>query len=272
MIKGMTGFGQAQREVLGGRFSLEIKSLNHKFLDTVFHLPQGFGMFEERIKKQIKKKLKRGRIVVSMNFNVPPRQNVILNKSLAKDYFNRLKALKKQLGLKEPIKLNDVISLSGIVEVQHSQISSDAWPKITSAVAEALDNLVEMRHTEGMSIHNDIYSKLYQLQEALVIIPRRAKIIISQKRKALSAEELPLFLKSTDINEEITRLKYHINNFRSKVKKQSVSGKELDFISQELQREINTVGAKLPDTQITSSVIKMKDLIEKIREQLQNVE
>ncbi|MDD2654371.1 MAG: DUF1732 domain-containing protein, partial [Candidatus Omnitrophica bacterium] len=96
--------------------------------------------------------------------------------------------------------------------------------------------------------------------------------IISLKSKSLSQEELPLFLKSSDINEEVSRLKYHINNFQKKLKLPVVSGKELDFISQELQREINTVGAKLPDTQITSFVIKIKDLVEKIREQLQNVE
>ncbi|MFH1655168.1 MAG: YicC/YloC family endoribonuclease [Candidatus Omnitrophota bacterium] len=272
MTIGMTGFGQAQRQVLGGRFSLEIKSLNHKFLDTVFHLPPGFGMFEEKIKKQIRKKLKRGRVVVSLSFSVPARQKVVLNKALARDYFNNLKTLNRQLGLKEPIKLSDVVGLSGIVEIQHTQVSSDIWPKISSAVAEALENLMEMRKTEGMSIYNDIFSKLKQLQEALVLIPRRAKIIISQKSKFLAPEELPLFLKSADINEEVTRLKYHVNNFRNKLKKPTVSGKELDFISQELQREINTVGAKLPDTQITTSVIKIKDFIEKIREQLQNVE
>lgn len=272
MIRGMTGFGQAQRQVLGGRFSLEIKSLNHKFLDLVFHLPPGFSMFEEKIKKQIQKKLKRGRIVVALAFNVAPRQKVVLNHSLARDYFNTLQILHKELGLTEPIKLSDVVSLSGIVEIQHSQISSDLWPKLSSAVAEALENLVKMRQAEGASIYNDVAGKLKLLQEELSLIPRRAKIIIAQKSKTLSSEELPVFLKSADINEEISRLKYHLNNFRNKLKKESVSGKELDFISQELQREINTVGAKLPDTQITSSVIKVKDLIEKIREQLQNVE
>jgi len=117
-----------------------------------------------------------------------------------------------------------------------------------------------------------VQSKLKQLQAALYLIPRRAKIIIAEKRKLLSKEELPLFLKSTDINEEISRLKYHVSNLKNKLRKKSAAGKELDFISQELQREINTVGAKMPDTQITSGVITIKDLIEKIREQLQNVE
>jgi uncharacterized protein (TIGR00255 family) len=229
-------------------------------------------MFEEKIKKQIQKKLKRGRVVVALTFNVAPRQQVVLNHSLARDYFNVLKTLHRELGLKEPIKLSDVVSLSGIVEIQHAQISSDVWPKLSSAVAEALENLLKMRQAEGASIYNDISGKLKLLQDELFLIPRRAKVIIAQKSKFLSAEELPIFLKSSDINEELSRLKYHLNNCRNKLKKQLVSGKELDFISQELQREINTVGAKLPDTQITSSVIKIKDLIEKIREQLQNVE
>jgi uncharacterized protein (TIGR00255 family) len=229
-------------------------------------------MFEEKIKKQIQKKLKRGRVVVALAFNVAPRQQVVLNHSLARDYFHVLKTLHRELGLKEPIKLSDIVSLSGVVEIQHAQISSDVWPKLSSAVAEALENLVKMRQAEGASIYNDISGKLKLLQDELFLIPRRAKIIIAQKGKYLSAEELPIFLKSSDINEELSRLRYHLNNFRNKLKKQLVSGKELDFISQELQREINTVGAKLPDTQITSSVIKTKDLIEKIREQLQNVE
>lgn len=272
MIKGMTGFGQATGETSGGRFVLEIKSLNHKFLDVVLHLPPGFNVFESKINKLVQKKIRRGRITVALNFSSAPRQTIVLNKSLAQDYYNSLKALKKQLGLNDTIKLSDVVALSGVVEIQNAKISNDMLPKINSALDSALNALIKMREQEGLSIYQDVNSKLQQLQSLLAQIPTRAKAIISLKSKSLSQEELPLFLKSSDINEEVSRLKYHINNFQKKLRLPVVSGKELDFISQELQREINTVGAKLPDTQITSFVIKIKDLVEKIREQLQNVE
>jgi len=272
MIRGMTGFGQAKGEAAGGRFVLEIKSLNHKFLDVVLHLPPGFNVFESRINKLVQKKTRRGRITVALNFSLPPKQNIVLNKSLALDYYKSLKALNKQLGLNDAIKLNDVVSLSGVVEIQGAKISSDIWPKINTALNQALSALIKMREQEGASIYQDVNSKLQQLQSTLAQIPSRAKVIVTQKSKSLPQEELGLFLKNSDINEEVSRLKYHINNFQKKLRMPVVSGKELDFIAQELQREINTVGAKLPDTQITSSVIKIKDLIEKIREQLQNVE
>lgn len=272
MIKGMTGFGQAQRQAGGGTFLLEIKSVNHKFLDIVFHLPPGFNIFERKIKNIIQKKIKRGRVTVAINFSLPPRQNIIVNKSLAKDYYNGLKILNKQLGLKDAISLNDIVGLSGVVEVQNAKVSSDMWPKINSALNEALYKFIEMRQQEGSSIQHDINSKLHNIQSLLSKIPERAKVIVNQRKKELSQDELPLFLKSADINEEITRLRYHVNSFQNKLKKQVASGKELDFISQELQREINTIGAKLPDVQITSNVIKIKDSLEKIREHLQNVE
>jgi uncharacterized protein (TIGR00255 family) len=273
MIKGMTGFGLAQRQFFGGGFNLEIKSLNHKFLDLVFHLPSSFSMLEDKIKKEIQRKIKRGRVVVSVTFSMPPRQKVVLNKSLAREYYDVLKSLSRQLGLTDSIKISDIVNLSGVVEIQHPRIAPSFWPKIKSALNEALENLLQMREAEGVSIYKDLHNKLNRIQDILLLIPHRAKFIVTQKVKTLSKEELPLFLKSSDINEEITRLKYHISNFKNKLKKKkSAVGKELDFIAQELQREINTVGAKLPDTQITSGVIKIKDLIEKIREQLQNVE
>ena len=272
MIKGMTGFGLTQRQLAGGKFLLEIKSLNHKFLDMVFHLPPGFIILEDKVKKEIQKKIKRGRVMVSMVFSVLPQQKVVLNKSLARDYYNTLKTLSKHLGLKDHVRLSDVVNLSSAIEIQHPQIASSLWPKIKPALNEALESLVSMRHSEGTSIYKDLQSKLGLIQSTLILIPRRAKVIVAQKTKILSREELPLFLKSTDINEEITRLQYHISNFKNKLKKPSPAGKELDFIAQELQREINTVGAKLPDTQVTSCAIKIKDAIEKIREQLQNVE
>ncbi len=272
MIRGMTGFGQATGEASGGRFVLEIKSLNHKFLDVVLHLPPGFNIFENRINKLVQKKIRRGRITVALNFSSPPKQSIVLNKSLAQDYYKSLKALSKQLGMSDTIRISDIISLSGVVEIQSAKISSDMWPKVNAAFDAAFNALIKMREQEGSSIYQDVNSKLQQLQGLLSQIPNRAKAIIAQKSKSLSHEELPLFLKNSDINQEVSRLKYHIGNFQKKLKMPVVSGKELDFISQELQREINTVGAKLPDMQITSWVIKIKDLIEKIREQLQNVE
>ncbi|MBM3248585.1 MAG: YicC family protein [Candidatus Omnitrophica bacterium] len=272
MIRGMTGFGQAAGEASGGRFVLEIKSLNHKFLDVVLHLPPGFNIFESRITKLVQKKVRRGRITVALNFSSPPKQSIVLNKSLAQDYYKNLKVLSRQLGLSDSIKLSDIVSLSGVIEIQSAKISADMWPKVNAAFDAAFHALIKMREQEGLSIYQDVNSKLQLLQGFLSQIPSRAKFIATQKGKSLSQDDLPLFLRNSDINEEVSRLKYHINNFQKKLKMPVVSGKELDFISQELQREINTVGAKLPDTQITSYVIKIKDLIEKIREQLQNVE
>lgn len=273
MIKGMTGFGRASLQSGAGRISVEIKSINHRYFEFVAHMPTQFNIFEERIRKEIQSLVKRGRIVYVLNFSHSALPSVYLNKKLAQHYLNQLKRLAKDLRLKDNITLQQILNLEGVVAVVESEQPSEAvWSLIQSATRASLQQLVRMRNAEGKSIYNDILKKLSQADSLAKSISDRSRIVFAAKKKQLAREDFSAFTKDHDINEEITRLSYHIKSLKQQLHKAAAAGKEIDFISQELQRETNTIGAKMPDEKISHYVVKLKGIIEQIREQSQNTE
>ena len=273
MIRGMTGFGKAVVQFPRGRVTAEMRSINGRYFDLVMHLPENFNVFEEPIRQEAKKEIRRGRIILSLTITYNDAPAVHLNKELAKNYFVQLKRLSQDLKLNSPIALQDIISLEGILSSGETQHSPEAvWLPVKKAVGLALNKLVKMRKAEGLSTYTDINSKLTQLSNTASAISQRRRIIFEKKKKQLLPEEWYCFAKNRDINEETSRLKFQLQNFKKQLCKAGAVGKELDFIAQELQRETNTIGAKLPDKNVTSCVIKIKGLIEQIREQLQNIE
>ena len=273
MIRGMTGFGRAAAQSSKGRVSVEIKSVNHRYFELITHLPPNFNLFEERIKKEIRSQLRRGRAVFVLNLFVNSTPKVHLNRKLAKHYFLELQKLSKELDLDGCINLRELASFEGVLSLSDSPLPADIfWPSVKSATKLALNQLVKMRKAEGHSIYSDINKKLAQIKEATEAIFQRRLAILEKKKRRLTVEEFGIFSKERDINEEITRLKFHVQNFKKQLHRSDAVGKELDFISQELQREINTTGAKSQDSKISKYVIKIKSLIEQIREQLQNIE
>ena len=273
MIRGMTGFGKATVRFSLGRVSVELRSINHRYFDLVVHLPANFSLFENRVRKEIKKQIERGRVtflLVVSRYNAPA---VYLNRELAKYYLAQLQKLSKELRLKDSITLQQIAGFEGVLRLGDLGQPSEAfWQPINNATRLALNKLVRMRKAEGFSIYNDINNKLAQAGKLTTAISKRRQIVFQEKRRKLTSEEWRCFIKDRDINEEVTRLRFHLHSFKKQLHKSGAVGKELDFISQELQREINTIGAKLPDKKVTHCVIKIKSSIEQIREQLQNTE
>jgi len=275
MIKSMTGFGSSATSLPGvGKASVEIRSVNHRFLDVVCHLPEGFSYLEEKIKKEIASKIGRGRVTFQFSLAAGMKEKFFINKQLVKDYYRALSGLRRQLGISQPLAMDTLIHLPGVLKIEESkEQGGEIWPKLRPLVNAALLGLVRTRSKEGEALYLDLKQRNAELKTNLEMVNKRFKKVIREKVKEIcNAEEQASFIKSSDITEEIVRMRFHVNNFKKKIKKSGLIGKELDFIAQELSRESNTMGAKSIDAIISGSVVAMKSQIEKIREQLQNVE
>lgn len=275
MIKGMTGFGQAEGNTpSGGKLRLEIRTSNHRFFETAFHLSEGLSFLEERIKKLLQKRIKRGRVTVHLSLEQKSIEKINVSGDLARSYYKRLQGLKRSLGLKDKITIEMIIGLPGVLNLYADQGEKEKiWLYLNNLVFKALDALLEMRRHEGEALYKDITQRIKLIRQSLNAIKQRFSVVIKKKKGSiLNSEELSTFLKDVDITEEMVRLEIFLKNFLSLIKKGDPCGKELDFIAQELQREANTISAKALDGLTSLSVVRMKSEIEKIREQLQNVE
>lgn len=275
MLNSMTGFGSREKEVAPfGKISVEIRSTNHKFLEIVFHLPEGFLSLEDRLKSEIESKVKRGRITCAVNISGGKAAHVYVNKPLLKNYLRTFKQMRKKFHIKDDLSVNTLIHLPGVLSLEESAIpKASIWPHLKALTNSALDEFVKMRRKEGQALYNYLKNRAGILNTNLEAIKARFKEAIKKKLATLlTNEERASFLKETDISEEIERLSFHIRNFKSKLAKSGPIGKELDFIAQEMQREANTLAAKSFDVGVSAKVVEIKSQIEKIREQVQNIE
>ena len=273
-MQSMTGFGGKEMSTELGTVSVELRSSNHKFLETVVHLPPGYLALEDRIKKLIESKVKRGRITCAVNFSNSRRSSVHINEPVLKSYVQIIRSLQRQLQVKQEVSLDTIIQLPGVLQLEEKKISSAAaWTALQKGLKTAVDELVRMRAKEGKALHGFCKSRAVSLRKDLNAIRKQFRLMVKSRLGKLKAdEERVSFLKSSDITEEIERLSFHIRNFGSKLSKSGPIGKELDFIAQEMQRESNTLAAKSCDILISGRVVQMKSQIERIREQVQNIE
>ena len=273
MIKGMTGFGSAQYSNRQLKVTIELKSLNHRYFDISYYLPAGFTSMENRIRQILQKHLERGRVTVSVKLTQKSTQEIFLNKEAVHKYIKYANILSKEFGLKNDLNLSDLIKFPGVVESKETALDSEElWPMMEKYFLKALLSLLNMRKREGQSLAADVSQKLQQMLVQAKKIHKRHEEILKENRKRLTAEEFSSFQKSSDINEELSRLKHYMQELRLLLKSDSAVGKKIDFIAQEMQRETNTMGAKLLDKAVSSAVITLKSKIEKIREQSQNIE
>ncbi len=292
MIRSMTGYGRGEYSDKKGTIIVEIKSLNHRFLETVFRLPESLVLFEERIREMIQHKAKRGRINLSLFFERFKKETALIcvDKDLAKRYHKALISLKKDLRLKDDIGVNQIVSFPNVLKFELPQEDlSELRHSIERALNKALDSLVESRIKEGKILYADLAKRVKELFGLLINIERRQPQVIKEYKKRLPKrisgitvstvlsrerleEEVLSFAKNTDITEELVRVRGHLKSFQKRMQLKGPVGKELDFLAQELHREANTICSKVADYRISEWVIKMKSEIEKIREQLQNVE
>ena len=275
MIIGMTGFGSKETEIgTFGKFRVELRTANHKFLDIVLHLPEGFLSLEDKIKKEIELKIKRGRVTCVISVLKKAAPQIFVNKQLLKNYIGEFKKIQQEFRIKDGLSMDVLIHLPGVLSLTDSKVSTAGlWPHLNTLLNAALKDLVTMRRKEGRALFGHLKGRVDDLSVNLGFIQERFRKIIKEKTERLkTSDERSAFLKDTDITEELERLSFHTKSLKTKLLKTEPVGKELDFIAQEMQREANTMGAKTFDVQIAGRVVHNKSQIEKIREQLQNIE
>lgn len=292
MIRSMTGFGKGEAKFRNGKVTVEIKTINHKFFDATLKLPNGTTAFEDKIKEVLQKKIGRGKVNLNLMYDgaLPKGEKIAINTKAARNYYNELSKLRKQLGLEEDITTRDIVMLPGVLSISAMDEALSAfWPKIKAALDSAVEKLVVDREKEGKSIYNDLTSRVRKIEKMLAVIKSRSHLNIEEYRKRFADRvkdmtggrdidmgrlemEVAIFAKNSDISEEITRLKNHLSNFNKTISVNGEVGKKIDFIAQELHREINTIGSKASDFKISKNVIEIKSEIEKIREQAKNLE
>lgn len=273
MISGMTGFGASEVRLGKVRGTIEIKSVNHRYLDPAYYLPSGFSSYEDKVQKIIARHLKRGRVTISVRIIEKPEMTIIVNKEAVKRYAQIASSLAKELKIANNISTADLLKMPGVVEAKETFVqATDIWPEVEKAIERALVSVVAMRKREGKSLAADINDQLKRMSVRIGQIKARANALLKEKKQKLTNDEFLSYQKSNDINEELTRLAHHIEEAKNLLKSSEGAGKKLDFIAQEMQRETNTIGSKVQDHHISGSVIALKAKVEKIREQANNVE
>jgi len=292
MITSMTGFGKGEAMFKNRWITIEMKTLNHKFFDASMRLPNSTTAFEDKIKEILQKKVKRGKINLSLTYEgtLSKGGKISIDKACAKSYHKELKSLGKSLGLKDDIGIKDVMALPGVVNYEpEAEHLSAVWPKIKKALEGALVMLVVNREKEGKAIQIDLKNRTRKISKLLAVIKSRAHLNIAEYRKKFTDRvrdltggrqmdigrlemEVAIFAKNSDISEEVTRLANHLAHFIQTISGSGEVGKKIDFIAQELHRETNTIGSKASDFKIAKCVIDIKGEIEKIREQAKNLE
>lgn len=275
MTQSMTGFGASVKEFAGtGKIAVEIRSINHKFLETVFRLPEGFVFLEDRIKKEIESKIKRGRVSCSVSLFGARSGKVYINRTLLSDYLAAFKKIKEQFHVSEGISLDTLVKLPGVISLEEGvSVKESIWPRLRPLLRQAIRELVKTRAKEGRALQVFLKKRADKLMVDLAAIKKRFKTAVETELGNIQTDEARAgFLRDSDITEELERLEFHVGNFRQKLEAAGPVGKELDFIAQEMQREANTMGAKSFDVQVSARVVQIKSQIEKIREQAQNIE
>lgn len=274
MIRGMTGFGTSSFSYKGKKYAVNIKSVNHKYLDYVINLPDGLFGFEAKIKKELSKCLSRGRVTFQLLSLEPYGHEPVLDSRLLYQYAGLINNIGRSLKIKQDIGLRDIIDLPEVIYFKKNTDCSEKkfLSVFNRAMHKALRGLSALRKKEGKAIYLDLLPRAQKINKKLQLIKKKLVSIIEEQKTKLDSDALKEFLKNYNIEEEVVRLDFHIKTFKKTISQSGPLGKMLDFITQEMQREINTLSAKFRDTQVSYDSVVIKDEIEKMREQLQNVE
>lgn len=292
MLRSMTGYGYYEYQSEDIRMSVELKSVNHRYCDVFIRLPRQLSCFEENLRSLITNRISRGKLDVFINWeNIGEGdKEVILDSNLARAYYESMSKLAEELGLREDISSSTLARFPEILRIEKKEGDSDETLAILQdAVNKAIDMLVQMRETEGEKLYKSLVEISRTAEEYIKKLADRAPFVTSEYKEKLSARikelldnnivdesrlamEVALFADKCSINEELTRLESHIEQFRDIMKMEGPVGKKLDFLVQEMNREVNTIGSKANDLKITKNVVELKSEIEKIREQIQNIE
>jgi len=292
MIRSMTGFGRQQAPWQDGAVTVEVRSVNHRFLEIACRLPRALNHLEDIIKKAAQQACSRGRIdlTITVQSGRGRLQTVSVDQVLAKQYHQRLRVLKKSLKLGGSIDIGLVAGQRDVITITDQPAEDRKLSKLAHQLAvQALDDLTAMRKREGEALAKDMLARLHAIRERRTIVGARAPQVVqaefermrSRVEKLIGGEapdasrllqELAIYADRGDIAEELVRLDSHVVQFEQTLNRSESIGKTLDFLLQEMGREVNTIGSKANDAEIAGQVVQMKAELERIREQVQNIE
>jgi len=292
MLKSMTGYGRAEGETTLGKVAVESRSVNHRYCDINIKLPKRLTLFENRIKEIIRSQVSRGRIDVSFRLDNLGEEKVQLSVDLdlAEQYYRALHDLKERLRLKDEITLNLLSEAKDVITAKEESGDIEPyWQEVVTVLKQSLQSMDDMKRLEGESLARDLQQRLAHVTEQLQMIkqqfPFRLKAFFARLQERVRSlldgmesdpsrfqQEIALLAERTDITEEIVRGESHLAQFKTLLEGREPVGRKMDFLLQEIHREVNTVSAKANDAEISQRVVEIKSELEKIREQVQNVE
>ncbi len=292
MIRSMTGYGRGQQLLHGRSITVEIRSVNHRYFEFSCRTPRGCAFLEDRLKRTLQQAISRGKVEVSLTLQTVESRGgaVAVDHALAGQYLTVLRALAAEYNLTDDLTLSTVARLPDLFTVcRGEEDEEELAADVLSVLQEALDRFVAMREAEGERLRADVLSRLFTLEEHLAFVEERSPQTVAEYRARLTAKlnellggavadeariltEAAIVADRLAVDEETVRLHSHIAQLRGILDCAEPVGRKLDFLVQEMNRETNTIGSKCSDTAIAGHVVEMKSEIEKIREQIQNIE
>lgn len=292
MLKSMTGFGRSEIANKERKITVEIKAVNHRYCDISIKMPKKLSFFEAGIRNVLKKYIGRGKIDIFITYEDYTENNVCVkyNSDLAKEYFNNLTKISKEFGIENDIRVSTLSKYPDVFTLEEQTIDeNELWELVEEAVSAAASKFVETRIAEGENLKKDLIAKLDGMLTLVDYIETRSPEIVTEYRNKLLAKvtelfgankvdenvlvtEVTVFADKICVDEETVRLKSHIINMKEALNESENIGRKLDFIAQEMNREANTILSKANDLEVTNKAIDLKTEIEKVREQIQNIE
>ena len=288
----MTGYGRAQKILNGRDILVEIRSVNHRYYEYSSRIPRTYSYIDEKLKALLKNSISRGKVEAAVTINNIEGKDteIAINKGVAEGYVAALRSVSEELKLADDLSLSKLMKLPDIFTVQKTPDDEEqVWNDVAEVAQEAVDKFVEMRSTEGERLKNDITEKADGILRMVMEVERLSPITVENYRNRLYKKlsevlenkdideqriltEAAIFSEKIAVDEETVRLRSHISQLKNMLRSNEAVGRKLDFIVQEMNREVNTIGSKAQDLNITKIVVDMKAEIEKIREQIQNIE
>ena len=292
MIRSMTGFGRAQASVEGYNITVEIRSVNHRYFEFYAKLPRTYSFLEEKVKSLLSTGISRGKVECSIQLEATADESVVVtvNEPLAKGYVEAIKELANKFDVNEDISALSIARFSDVLSISKAPVDEDElWAKVSPVVKEALDNFVAMREKEGAKLSQDVLSRADIILGNVSYIEERSPETVKlysekllERMKTVLGDtqidetriltEAAVYADKVAVAEETVRLRSHIDQLHEMLASNEAIGRKLDFLVQEINREANTIGSKAQDVDIARRVIDIKAEVEKIREQIQNIE
>ena len=292
MLRSMTGYGRSQKIFNGRDILVEIRSVNHRYYEYSSRVPRTFSYIDEKLKGLLKTGISRGKVEVAVTINNIEGKDseIAINKGVAEGYVNALRSVSEELGLEDDLSLSKLIKLPDIFNIQKTPDDEEqVWNDVSEVTKEALERFVEMRKVEGERLRNDVIQKADAILEMVGRVEELSPQTVENYRNRLYKKlseiledknideqriltEAAVFSEKIAVDEETVRLRSHISQLKTMLDADEAVGRKLDFIVQEMNREVNTIGSKAQDLNVTKIVVDMKAEIEKIREQIQNIE